>query len=361
MKVQAKGVRTVVALLIIVMVVSAVLLFWKSKSLSPTQVFIEKWLMNPNGTIATYVLPDEEFDTDLAKGREALSESLGLWMQYAIVADDRKLFEKAHQTLSAYFMEGDGFIYWKLNELGTSQVYTNALVDDLRIMEALFQAEKKWGGDYGATAVKIGKFWNTQPQVGFLTDYYDSQYGDSGKTLSLSYIDPVAIESMRERGLLDEETAHRTIGILREAPIKTGFYPKSYGTRGYRFAEEVHMVDQALAAYHQAKLGIVSKEFLEFVKKEMSEAGVVYGRYKLGNGQPTVEYESPSVYGFLLMYSLEIGEKELAEKIYLRMIAFRNDDKNSPYYGGYSVDKSGNTHVFDNLVPMLAEQVYVGR
>nr|WP_304220074.1 glycosyl hydrolase family 8 [Fredinandcohnia onubensis] len=361
MKVQVKGVRTVAVLLVIVLVVCVVLLFWNNKSPSTTQAFVEEWFINPNGTIATYVLPDEEFDTDLAKGREALSESLGLWMQYAIVADDRKLFEKAYQSLVAYFMEDDGFIYWKLNELGTSEVYTNALVDDLRIMEALFQAQKKWGGDYGTTAVKIGEFWNTQPQVGFLTDYYDSQYAYSGISLSLSYIDPVAIESMWERGLLDAETAQRTIGILREAPIKGGFYPKSYVARGYRFAEEVHMVDQALAAYHQVKLGIVSKEFLEFVKKEMSEAGVVYGRYKLENGQPTVEYESPSVYGFLLMYSMEIGEKELAEKIYRRMIAFRNDDKDSPYYGGYSVDKSGNTHVFDNLVPMLAEQVYVGR
>lgn len=361
MKVQAKGVRTVAALLVIVLVFFVVLLFWNNKSPSPTQVFVEKWLMNPNGTIATYVLPDEEFDTDLAKGREALSESLGLWMQYAIVADDRKLFEKAHQSLVAYFMEDDGFIYWKLNELGTSQVYTNALVDDLRIMEALFQAQKKWGGEYEATAVKIGEFWKTQSQSGFLTDYYDSQYAYSGISLSLSYIDPVAIESMWERGLLDAETAQRTIGILREAPMKGGFYPKSYGERGYRFAEEVHMVDQALAAYHQAKLGIVSEDFLEFVKKEMSKSGVVYGRYKLGNGQPTVEYESPSVYGFLLMYSMEIGEKELADKIYRRMIAFRNHDKNSPHYGGYSVDKSGNTHVFDNLVPMLAEQVYLGR
>jgi hypothetical protein len=360
-KVQTKGVRTFAVLLVIVLVFCVILLFWNNKKPSPTQAFVEKWLMNPNGTIATYVLPDEEFDTDLAKGREALSESLGLWMQYAIVADDRKLFEKAHQSLIAYFMENDGFIYWKLNELGTSEVYTNALVDDLRIMEALFQAEKKWRGNYGATAVKIGKFWNTQPQVGFLTDYYDSQYGHSGKTLSLSYIDPVAIESMWERGLLDAETAQRTIGILRGAPMKGGFYPKSYGTRSYRFVEEVHMVDQALAAYHQAKLGIVSEEFLKFVKKEMSEAGVVYGRYKLENGRPTVEYESPSVYGFLLMYSVEIGEKELAEKIYRRMIAFRNDDKDSPYYGGYSVDKSGNTHVFDNLVPMLAEHVFLGR
>ena len=361
MKVQVKGVRIFAALLIIVIVIGIALLFWNNKSSSPTQTFIEKWLTNPNGTIATYVLPDDEFDTDLAKGREALSESLGLWMQYAIVVDNRKLFEKAHQTLIAYFMEEDGFVYWKLNELGTSQVYTNALVDDLRIMEALFQAQRKWGGNYGVTAVKIGEFWNTQSQVAFLTDYYDIQYGYSGETLSLSYIDPVAIESMWERGLLDAEKAQRTIGILRKAPMKGGFYPKSYGASGYRFTDEVHMVDQGLAAYHQAKLGIVSEDFLAFVKKEISEAGVVYGRYKLGNGQPTVEYESPSVYGFLLMYSVEIGERELAEKIYRRMIAFRNDEKDSPYYGGYSVDKSGNTHVFDNLVPMLAEQVYLGR
>ncbi|MEH7235359.1 hypothetical protein [Bacillus sp. JJ1562] len=356
-----KGVRTVAALLIIVIVVWVALLFLK-KPMSPTEAFIKKWMTNPNGTIATYVLPDEDFDADLAKGRESLSESLGLWMQYAIVVDDRKLFEKAHQSLVAYFLEDDGFVYWKLNKLGTNQVYTNALVDDLRMMEALFQAEKKWGRDYSATAMKIGEFLsenNIRDEV--LVDYYDWQNGFSAKSLSLSYIDPVAIESMWERGLLDAKTAERTTGILREAPLKGVFYPKSYRVEDYRFTDEVHMVDQALVAYHQAKLGIVAEDFLEFVKKEMMGAGVVYGRYQLVNGQPTVEYESPSVYGFLLMYSVEIGEKELAEKIYRRMASFRNSDKDSPYYGGYSVDKSGNTHAFDNLVPMLAERLYLGR
>ena len=37
------------------------------------------------------------------------------------------------------------------------------------------------------------------------------------------------------------------------------------------------------------------------------------------------------------------------------MKEFQVVDKKSEYYGGYSIT-NGDTHIFDNLIPLLAEQ-----
>ena len=47
-----------------------------------TENFILRHMVNDNGTLATYRLVDTKAGTGEAKGREALSESAGLWLQY---------------------------------------------------------------------------------------------------------------------------------------------------------------------------------------------------------------------------------------------------------------------------------------
>ncbi len=113
-------------------------------SLHPTHYFIENHLMNPNDTIATYVKEDTNKDSDFVKGREAISESLGLWMMYGIEVSDQALFDKSVQSLQIYFLDRRGMVYWRLDPLGQPNVSTNALVDDLRILEALHLGYEKW-------------------------------------------------------------------------------------------------------------------------------------------------------------------------------------------------------------------------
>lgn len=324
-----------------------------------TENFIQAWMKNDNGTLATYLRDGNAYDADLVKGREALAESLGLWMLYAIEKDDQRLFQESFQLLEELFLEKDGFVYWKLNESGESEVYTNALADDLRIIDALLVAKEKWGQDqYEKTAILMSQYVNEfSTNRSILTDFYERLEQYSSSSITLSYIDISVIEKMRKGQLLDEQLFERTKAVLKNAPLKKGFYPKSYHVikQSYAYDAEVNMVDQALTAYHQARMGIVSSEFLDFIKKEILKQGVIYGRYHLKTRKPAVEYESPAVYGILIMYCLEIKEEDLAKTIYDRMVLFRNNDDDDPYYGGYSISKEGNTHIFDNLVPLLAE------
>lgn len=58
-----------------------------------TEQFILKHMTNSNGTLASYLQADISEHPDIPAGREALSESLGLWMEYAVMKEDQQLFE----------------------------------------------------------------------------------------------------------------------------------------------------------------------------------------------------------------------------------------------------------------------------
>ncbi len=357
-----KVIKLLVMLIFIIVIIVIILNLPEKKKPKkfPTESFIVRCLQNNNGTLATYIKDSNIVDEDLVKGREALSETLGLWMLYALEIEDKQLFDETYQNLQNYFLEKDGYISWKINASGKSYVYTNALVDDFRIIDALLQADKKWGNEnYVETANLISRYVNKfSKNNNVLTDYYERRLNYSSNHVTLSYIDPLALKKLKKRNWIDSQIYDNTLAILQDAPLKNGFYPKSYHVRkqSYKFDRDVNMVDQVLMAYHQSKVGIVSAEFLNFVKAEIERHGIINGKYDIQTKEPTVEYESPAVYGFLIMYALEMDEVDFARKLYERMIAFKDNDYKSPYYGGYSISEVGDTHIFDNLVPLLAER-----
>ncbi|MFJ8247052.1 glycosyl hydrolase family 8 [Peribacillus asahii] len=334
-------------------------LFLKEDELEPllAEEFIEKWLKNDNGTLATYMKETEAEDEDLVKGREALSETLGMWMEYTLRKGDAALFEESYVLLQRYFLEKNGFVYWKLTEEGESEVAANALVDDLRIIHALLQASEKWGeSKYEETAVLIGEFIaksNQNQKV--LTDFYDREYRYATPVLTLSYIEPEALKEMVECQVLDQEVYENMIRILMEAKSDGGVFQKSYNIQNqkYSYDEQINMIDQALVALYRTKSGFPTREFTKFIKEEMDKYEVVFGQYNRATREPSVKYESPAAYGWLILYSLEIGEAELAKNLFKEMNKFQQT--NFKYKGGYSVYNE-NTHIFDNIVPLLAER-----
>ncbi len=324
-----------------------------------TVQFIHRWLENENETIATYIRENPDEDEDLVRGREALAETIGLLMFYALEINDQPLFNQYYNQLRNSFLEKDGFVNWKINEDGSSDVSTNAFIDDIRIMDALARADEKWGDNqYLGTAEKIGKYVTTYSvNENIYTDYYERNEEYASEKIQLSYIDVKAMDTLAEKQLLEGEIVANTSQVLLEAPVQNGFYPYAYNVEEgeYTFDQSVNMMNQAFIVYHLAQVGVRSEEFLAFIKQEMKDRDLIHGVYDLNTRKPFVDYESPAIYGYLVSYALILGEDELAEAIYNRMKEYQVADSNNEYYGGYSITE-GNTHVFDNLIPLLAEQ-----
>lgn len=361
MKIIFRKKRTWLLLLLISITAASVMLMrerFLMNEESPTVAFIKNDMTNPNGTLATYLQDAASEEADIVAGREALSESLGLWMQYAVASDDQALFEQSYEQLTTYFLTPpDPYIAWKLDAEGESHVTTNALGDDLRIIGALLQASDQWeqGREaYLATASAISRsLTHLTQQQGYLVDFHDFAGGHSTDTLSLVYVDLPALQVMEKHQMLEPGTYARYEALLKNMPDDGLFYPKTFNVirKEYTYDDTVNLIDQLIVANHLTVTDRKPDKLIAFLKKEFSSRHQLPGQYKRESHTPAVSYESSSVYGLAILLAVRSGDPKWAKQLYNHMITLRSQDELYP--GGYVFD--GNTHLFDNLFPLLGE------
>lgn len=325
--------------------------FHKPKEL-PTEQFIQNHLLSEDGTIRTNMEGNNGHQL-------ALSESLGLWMEYLVLKQDFERFEEAYDTLLSTFLLPEGLVAWKVENKERAQ--TNALIDDLRIMKALFAAGKHTNRkDFIKTAASLAQSLANYNRKGSdFVDFYDVRHRYANDEITLSYLDIESFRYMVHNGAISEEWLNDFDAFLHSITLKNGFYPKSYNVRTHTFTFEnpVNLIDQLYTAIHFEKAGVKTDAFYEWLKAEFYRNERLYGRYDRIAKTRAVDYESASVYALTILYSLERNDRPFAKDVYERMAAMRVNDKRSNYYGGYVAN--GETHSFDNLLPLVAERIFL--
>lgn len=353
MRTKSMSILTIVLLLVVGS--GAYLYFFYQPRYLETESFIKKHMLNPNGTLATYLSETPAISPDLAHGREALSESLGLWLEYAVENKDKALFQQNYAILRQYFFAPEGFVYWKISPDGKSDVTTNALVDDLRLVDALLAAHQLWGQEeWAQTAGAIGNAVSLYlVKSNTFVDFYDRKYNKSADVLTLSYLDPRPLKKLGQWKPAEQPLYDRSIGAIQAIPNDGVFFPKSYHLPSGQYAYDpvVNLIDQLLIALHRASQGIPSPELTAFLKNEFQIRGLIYGGYDRMSHEAPVKFESPSVYALAILYSLERNDTEWALALYKRMLQLQH--RSGEYQGGYVSDNQ--THIFDNVFPLLAE------
>lgn len=353
MRTKSMSILTIVLLLVVGS--GAYLYFFYQPRYLETESFIKKHMLNPNGTLATYLSETPAISPDLAHGREALSESLGLWLEYAVENKDKALFQQNYAILRQYFFAPEGFVYWKISPDGKSDVTTNALVDDLRLVDALLAAHQLWGQEeWAQTAGAIGNAVSLYlVKSNTFVDFYDRKYNKSADVLTLSYLDPRPLKRLGQWKPAEQPLYDRAIGAIQAIPNDGTFFPKSYHLPSGQYAYDpvVNLIDQLLIALHRASQGIPSPELTAFLKNEFQIRGLIYGGYDRMSHEAPVKFESPSVYALAILYSLERNDTEWALALYKRMLQLQH--RSGEYQGGYVSDNQ--THIFDNVFPLLAE------
>ncbi|MFB5269788.1 glycosyl hydrolase [Paenibacillus enshidis] len=337
-----------------------VFMHWKEnmrKSQTPsTEQFIEQYMTNANGTLASYLKAGTSTVPEIVAGREALSESVGLWMQYALLKQDKSLFDSGYELLKSKFIKPEGYIAWKLEEDGQSNVSTNALGDDFRIIDVLWKAADQWDEEsYSVTADELSRtLVSSVMKDGMFVDFRDFANDHAAGTLSLAYVDMSALSNMTRSGVLEQSVYERHKRLLTDMPDDGVFYPKMYDIdkKTYIYDDSVNLIDQLLVALNCAQIGRSSDQLLTFLKTEFGQKHQIPGRYNRDTRLPDAPYESPAVYGLSVLLALKSGDTEFARQLYDRMLQFRGQDP--AYPGGYVFDK--DTHLFDNLLPLIAEE-----
>ena len=244
-----------------------------------------------------------------AQNPQILSESIALYLQYLAFVGDAERFQQQVDILADNFIvhhNDEIFVKWILRD----NITVNALIDDLRIAEALISAANRFNepsyhdlADDIIQAIKSNMIIN-----GSLRDFYDWHYGLAYSELFLSYYNVALMEYYNFPDAVFEPL---------EQLIAAPFFLERYvnGSLLPSNPIEVNMIDQSLIAIaYFERMGQVEPNFQQFLEERLAEDGKIFARYYRDTGINSNENQSSAVYAFLLHYFELTGQSANAEK-----------------------------------------------
>lgn len=283
---------------------------------------------------------------------EQLSETTGLAMLYALRQGDRALFDRLYAFVQPYVARG--WVPWRWVE--GRQADVSATLDDLRILEALMGAERRWGA-YGQDVDRFaaGLARNAAPD-GKLRDH--TGQGQASGTLTLCYADIVTLDALALR-LPDAwkaaaDSARETVlkGRLGDAfPLFAVRYDHSAGA--YVDGDFLQMNEAMVTVYHLARAGLLPLSTQEALR-DWVRKGPIYAAYDgAGKLVPGYGYESTATYALLVLTGCALDDWDMARWALWRMEQRRVVDAGSPANGSYSVIGEVS-YTFDTMTALLA-------
>lgn len=298
--------------------------------------------------------------SDCVKGGQshgyALSESMGQIMEYAVAIGNEDLFDAAWQVTVKHFRSPKGYFYWRVKEDGLVIDDATALVDELRLINALASAAKKFKrSDYTLHAEHLTKaIYKYSGYSNHLCDAYEAKSKITVKNISLFYIDPHALQQMAQLDPTVASSVKNTLKILRDAPInECGFFPEMYDyrTRGYRYKQEVNMVEMLYTARNAYETDCDITPFLNFMKKELDK-GHIFNSYRR-DGTSIGNNESTAVYALACRMFLNAGNRESASQCYKKMLGFQIKEEGDRLNGAFGDRDSITAYAFDQMEALI--------
>jgi hypothetical protein len=330
-----------VFLLLAVMVCLVIISFYSYRHFTKSGV---------QSVISTVYMNEKEMIKSFGREQEVqyLSESIGQYMEYLLLIKDKYEFKRQVEVLSENFLvEKDNqlFIKWQ-DSLETT---TNASVDDLRIIEALYEGGDRFNNSaYIELADKLKHTLEIRQSVdGILVDFYDWELGDSTTNVHLSYIN---YNGLQRFDSINIEHYQKIIEGAMGSPYFYEIYDME--NQDYQSADEktVNMIDQLLIAIqYQEITGKVPTLFDKWVKRELDSNNKLYGIYQKESLGPAVNYESSAVYALGVIYFKKIGDPNYADKLHKLLMGQPPFHENPDYK---------NIHFFDYIYAKTADALY---
>lgn len=302
---------------------------------------IEKEWMGEEGQVYT---SRKKLQSSVPSGQDILCESQGLIMEYAVKTEKKELFEKADSFLQSK-MKRDQVYAWYLKEDG-KQADANAVLDDLRIYQALAMADELWGGQKEKMQALAQGILEHNTEGNRLYSFYDFSQKKPGKEIALCYVDLVTLDGMGEQREEFRSVTENMTGILESGYISDEF-PLYYAAYDYETGkyenESLHTAEALLTLYHLAQADRMKETSLEWLREKLSGRGLSARYGTDGEVVPGYEYESTAVYAIAAL----IGAEEKDSDIYTKSI------QKMEILTEQHTDTDG-MRVFDLLMPMMA-------
>lgn len=316
-----------------------------------TEKFITEQLTSKEGGVHVNYLDSNK---ESPSGFDVLSESQGVMMEYAVLKNNRELFERYYQYVTDYMLISDSLVSWMVTEDGPAKV--NALLDDLRIYRALNYANQLWGGyeeDLARWEKSIIRYNISNHKY---VDYYDFKSKRKANRFTLCYADFEAMSMLKQANSKYSKAYDNAYQIVINGYINNEF-PFYYSWYDYRkkkyMPDDLNMAETMYTLLHLARIGELKSETVDWLEKALDENGVK-ARYTIsGEVVDEYEYESTAIYALIAMIGDTIGNQTLKTKAIARMEFIRVNNKNVTWNGAFSHLDGSDIYSFDQCIPLL--------
>lgn len=333
------------------MIVTAVVFYSSTHSseVKMTQSFVENKMSRPDhGIKTTYHLPVASYE--YASGEEVLSESIGLMMLHYIYTENESGFENLRLFCEEKLKNNPIYVYRE----GFS---TNALIDDFRIVEALFLAAETFDNPlYQKQALDYANvLYETNISDGHLVDFYDVQYNNRNNFLTLCYANlkllyKLSIYDSRWYAILDATKAIVNSGYISDSfPLYHNNY--NYDSNTYN-EDPIHIVHGLKTLLQLAEIGELPSTSLHWLKQRVEE-GTLYGSYSI-TGEALTDIQSTAAYALAARIAAAVGDQPFYYQCIQRMEQYKITDKSSEMFGAFGNAETGEAYSFDQLSALLA-------
>lgn len=330
--------------------------------LTLAMLFLQTQLMHPSGGI--YSNLEETYDASEQYGvnHQMLSESTGLAMEYAVLANRPKFFEKqadfAHRQLR---IKKYDLYRWRLGKNLGKISSSNATIDDLRIIDGYLQAYDRWGTQkYLRRARASGKALKRYAfRDGIMSNavWWNNNEIGTDDTAWISYFDFPAWQRLEDHQPFWAGVISSHYDLVEQAALGNGLYRERYNIDDASFEDqaEVDTIHQLFIANHLAEAGYteLAQQTLDFFKNEYSTTGEIRGQYTLA-GEPSSPYQDISIYAQLADLALFLGDDAFATEMKQLVRSFQIQQKGSTYYGSFVWSEGDTVYSFVQLTAMRA-------
>lgn len=314
--------------------------------------FLKKNMINEVGGMVTSL---RNTTASAPNGQDVLSESMGLLMQCAVKLDDRALFSDCWEYVSSRMQRGGVFAWYVTAE--ETQADANALLDDLRIARALYEANEKWGGYERELEALAAQLLHKNVYRGQLSSFYDFRQKCSGSSISLAYADFVTLDLLAEVVPDYQPLRESLLDVVQGGFISESF-PLYYGAYDYQTetysADSLNTAEALLTLCHLAEAGMLREESLQWLKDALLTSTLA-ARYRVdGTPEAGYEYDSTAVFAIAALIGQYAGDAEIYHAARQAMNRSFIADEDSPFAGAFTYrEDGGDIRSFDQLVPLL--------
>jgi len=321
--------------------------------LAATDAFMRKRLMNGEGRVSARFTLD--VNGRVVPADEALSESQGLVMRYALGQGDQALFDLAYGYVRSS-MSVNGLAAWRRKSGALDDV--NATADDLRIAGALYDAQAAWSGYNEELDARTSALAGRILRDGYPVDYAFLRSDERAPAMTLCYGDLLTLRKLASGTAAFAGVADGVRGLILGGRLSEAFplYYTRYDFESARYdGDEIHTAEAMLTLLHLAQDGALPDSTREFLTRWVGE-GPVYARYT-AQGSPVSGYlyESTATYAMMVMIGCTLHDDALIRSALYRMERLRTFRPKGAN-GAYAFAGEADNYAFDTLYALLAWQ-----